>query len=137
LIKFTKNRFLPPLCPFVLQNVWLCSVPSSVEEKVDVLAWMWVELAIDETVDVVVCMMYNPGEFYCHILKEDGKLVIFIYFFLQICRHVLKMFINNLRCIYYWVIKAFFKKGQVFIFPRKIWLYWVSFYSALCHYFYI
>ncbi|XP_073934358.1 tudor domain-containing protein 1 isoform X2 [Castor canadensis] len=47
-------------------------VEKASEEKVDVLAWMWVELAIDETVDVVVCMMYNPGEFYCHILKEDA-----------------------------------------------------------------
>ncbi|XP_069844164.1 tudor domain-containing protein 1 isoform X3 [Dipodomys merriami] len=48
------------------------SAPLSVEEKVDVLEWTWVELAIDETVDVVICMLYNPGEFYCHILKEDA-----------------------------------------------------------------
>lgn len=44
------------------------------EEKVEPLEWNWVELAIDQTIDVVVCVIYNPGEFYCHILKEDGKL---------------------------------------------------------------
>ncbi|XP_047409458.1 tudor domain-containing protein 1 isoform X1 [Sciurus carolinensis] len=47
------------------------SVPLGVEE-VNPLEWTWVELAVDQTVDVVVCMMYNPGEFYCHVLKEDA-----------------------------------------------------------------
>ncbi|EPY82173.1 tudor domain-containing protein 1 [Camelus ferus] len=47
-------------------------VPLGVEAKVSPLEWTWVELAVDETVDVVVCMMYSPGEFYCHVLKEDG-----------------------------------------------------------------
>ncbi|XP_008585588.1 PREDICTED: tudor domain-containing protein 1 [Galeopterus variegatus] len=46
------------------------SVPLGVEGKVNPLEWTWVELAIDQTVDVVVCMMYNPGEFYCHVLEE-------------------------------------------------------------------
>ncbi|XP_072828027.1 tudor domain-containing protein 1 isoform X2 [Vicugna pacos] len=47
-------------------------VPLGVEAKVSSLEWTWVELAVDETVDVVVCMMYSPGEFYCHVLKEDA-----------------------------------------------------------------
>ncbi|KAB1271729.1 Tudor domain-containing protein 1 [Camelus dromedarius] len=47
-------------------------VPLGVEAKVSPLEWTWVELAVDETVDVVVCMMYSPGEFYCHVLKEDA-----------------------------------------------------------------
>ncbi|XP_013371302.1 PREDICTED: tudor domain-containing protein 1 isoform X2 [Chinchilla lanigera] len=46
------------------------SVPLGTEGKVNPLEWTWVELAVDQTVDVVVCMMYNPGEFYCHILKD-------------------------------------------------------------------
>ncbi|XP_010632895.1 tudor domain-containing protein 1 isoform X1 [Fukomys damarensis] len=48
------------------------SVPLTAKGKVSPLEWTWVELAIDQTVDVVVCMMYNPGEFYCHILKENA-----------------------------------------------------------------
>ncbi|XP_074089733.1 tudor domain-containing protein 1 isoform X2 [Macrotis lagotis] len=42
------------------------------EETVNKFEWTWVELAINETVNVMVCMLYNPGEFYCHILKEDA-----------------------------------------------------------------
>ncbi|XP_061049067.1 tudor domain-containing protein 1 [Eubalaena glacialis] len=48
------------------------SVPSGVEAEISLLEWTWVELAVDQTVDVVVCMMYSPGEFYCHVLKEDA-----------------------------------------------------------------
>ncbi|KAM9051300.1 tudor domain-containing protein 1 isoform 6-T6 [Megaptera novaeangliae] len=48
------------------------SVPSGVEAEVSLLEWTWVELAVDQTVDVVVCTMYSPGEFYCHVLKEDA-----------------------------------------------------------------
>lgn len=58
--------------------------PLGVEEKLNPLEWTWVELAVDQTVDVVVCMMYSPGEFYCHVLQEDGKWTPLIYFFLQI-----------------------------------------------------
>ncbi|XP_077655108.1 tudor domain-containing protein 1 isoform X6 [Urocitellus parryii] len=47
------------------------SVPLGIEE-VNPLKWTWVELAIDQTVDVVVCVMYNPGEFYCHVLRENA-----------------------------------------------------------------
>ncbi|XP_054937754.1 tudor domain-containing protein 1 isoform X2 [Physeter macrocephalus] len=47
-------------------------VPSGVEAEISLLEWTWVELAVDQTVDVVVCMMYSPGEFYCHVLKEDA-----------------------------------------------------------------
>ncbi|TKC53552.1 hypothetical protein EI555_015501, partial [Monodon monoceros] len=48
------------------------SVPSGVEAEISLLEWTWVELAVDQTVDVVVCVMYSPGEFYCHVLKEDA-----------------------------------------------------------------
>uniref|UniRef100_A0A8D0R6R7 Tudor domain-containing protein 1 n=1 Tax=Sus scrofa TaxID=9823 RepID=A0A8D0R6R7_PIG len=47
-------------------------VPLGLEAKVSRLEWTWVELAVDQTVDVVVCMIYSPGEFYCHVLKEDA-----------------------------------------------------------------
>nr|KAF6425870.1 tudor domain containing 1 [Molossus molossus] len=48
------------------------SVPLGVETKVNPLVWTWVALAVDQTEDVVVCMIYSPGEFYCHVLKEDA-----------------------------------------------------------------
>ncbi|CAK7300068.1 Tudor domain-containing protein 1 [Vulpes lagopus] len=48
------------------------NAPLGVEEKLNPLEWTWVELAVDQTVDVVVCMMYSPGEFYCHVLQEDA-----------------------------------------------------------------
>ncbi|XP_025774017.1 tudor domain-containing protein 1 [Puma concolor] len=48
------------------------SVPLGVEAKLNPLEWTWVELTVDQTVDVVVCMIYSPGEFYCHVLKEDA-----------------------------------------------------------------
>ncbi|XP_053778663.1 tudor domain-containing protein 1 [Desmodus rotundus] len=48
------------------------SVPLDVEAKLNPLAWTWVGLAVNQTVDVVVCMIYSPGEFYCHVLEEDA-----------------------------------------------------------------
>ncbi|XP_037597657.1 tudor domain-containing protein 1 isoform X5 [Cebus imitator] len=48
------------------------SVSLGVEGKINPLEWTWVELAVDQTVDVVVCVIYSPGEFYCHVLKEDA-----------------------------------------------------------------
>uniref|UniRef100_A0A2K5ETC0 Tudor domain-containing protein 1 n=1 Tax=Aotus nancymaae TaxID=37293 RepID=A0A2K5ETC0_AOTNA len=48
------------------------SVPLGVEGKVNPLEWTWVELAVDQTVDVVVCVIYSPGEFYCHVIKEKA-----------------------------------------------------------------
>uniref|UniRef100_A0A673TBV7 Tudor domain-containing protein 1 n=1 Tax=Suricata suricatta TaxID=37032 RepID=A0A673TBV7_SURSU len=48
------------------------SVPLGVEAKLTPLEWTWVELAVDQTVDVVVCMIHSPGEFYCHVLKDDA-----------------------------------------------------------------
>uniref|UniRef100_A0A7M4EVX9 Tudor domain containing 1 n=1 Tax=Crocodylus porosus TaxID=8502 RepID=A0A7M4EVX9_CROPO len=33
--------------------------------------WTWVKLALKQTIDVMVCMLYSPGEFYCHILNDD------------------------------------------------------------------
>lgn len=51
-----------------------------IEAKLNPLEWTWVEMAVDQTVDVVVCMMYSPGEFYCHVLQEDGEWTLLIYF---------------------------------------------------------
>ncbi|XP_055280271.1 tudor domain-containing protein 1 [Moschus berezovskii] len=50
------------------------SVPLGIEAKVNPLEWTWVELAVDQTVDVVVCVIDSPGEFYCHVLKGDDAL---------------------------------------------------------------
>ncbi|XP_051002801.1 tudor domain-containing protein 1 isoform X2 [Acomys russatus] len=48
------------------------SVPLAIEGSAEPLEWTWVELTVDETVDVMVCTMYSPGEFYCHFLKDDA-----------------------------------------------------------------
>ncbi|KAK7811703.1 hypothetical protein U0070_023184, partial [Myodes glareolus] len=53
-------------------SVLTASVPLAREETVESLEWTWVEFTVDETVDVVVCVMYSPGEFYCHFLKDDA-----------------------------------------------------------------
>ncbi|XP_015413448.1 PREDICTED: tudor domain-containing protein 1 [Myotis davidii] len=47
------------------------NAPLDVEAKLNPLAWTWVALTVDQTVDVVVCVIHSPGEFYCHVLKED------------------------------------------------------------------
>ena len=48
-----------------------------IEAKVNPPEWTWVEVAVDQTVDVVVCVIDSPGEFYCHVLKgDDGKLTL-------------------------------------------------------------
>uniref|UniRef100_A0A8D0GDC2 Tudor domain containing 1 n=1 Tax=Sphenodon punctatus TaxID=8508 RepID=A0A8D0GDC2_SPHPU len=36
--------------------------------------WAWIELILKQTINVVVCVLHNPGEFYCQILKGGGKL---------------------------------------------------------------
>ncbi|XP_023609099.1 tudor domain-containing protein 1 [Myotis lucifugus] len=48
------------------------NAPLGVEAKVNPLVWTWVALTVDQTVDVVVCVIHSPGEFYCHVLKEDA-----------------------------------------------------------------
>ncbi|XP_059112147.1 tudor domain-containing protein 1 isoform X3 [Peromyscus eremicus] len=53
-------------------SVHTANVPLAIEETVEPLEWTWVEFSVDETVDVMVCMMYSPGEFYCHFLKDDA-----------------------------------------------------------------
>uniref|UniRef100_A0A8B9QG81 Tudor domain containing 1 n=1 Tax=Apteryx owenii TaxID=8824 RepID=A0A8B9QG81_APTOW len=32
--------------------------------------WMWSKLTLKQTVDVIVCTLYNPGEFYCQISNK-------------------------------------------------------------------
>uniref|UniRef100_A0A8C5KK42 Tudor domain-containing protein 1 n=1 Tax=Jaculus jaculus TaxID=51337 RepID=A0A8C5KK42_JACJA len=50
------------------------AIPLAIEGRVEPLEWTWVELAVDETVAVTVCMMYSPGDFYCHVIKEDAMM---------------------------------------------------------------
>lgn len=63
------HKLSPPV-----RNIVIFTVPLAIEGPAEALEWTWVEFTVDETVDVVVCMMYSPGEFYCHFLKDDGKL---------------------------------------------------------------
>ena len=85
-IQFFQSIFLRP---FVFtKRSFILTVPLDVEAKLNPLAWTWVGLAVNQTVDVVVCMIYSPGEFYCHVLEEDGKSTLAFINFLQIhwCR---------------------------------------------------
>ncbi|KFV74713.1 Tudor domain-containing protein 1, partial [Dryobates pubescens] len=36
----------------------------------------WIKLSLKQTVDVIVCTVYNPGEFYCHISNNDELLAL-------------------------------------------------------------
>ncbi|XP_040342448.1 tudor domain-containing protein 1 isoform X3 [Herpailurus yagouaroundi] len=63
----------PKLLELPMQAIkCVLAVPLGVEAKLNPLEWSWVKLTVDQTVDVVVCMIYSPGEFYCHVLKEDA-----------------------------------------------------------------
>ncbi|XP_040848428.1 tudor domain-containing protein 1 [Ochotona curzoniae] len=48
------------------------SAPLDMEGKASAPSWMWVELAADQTVDVMVSMVYSPREFYCQVFNEDA-----------------------------------------------------------------
>ncbi|NWX85396.1 TDRD1 protein, partial [Nothoprocta pentlandii] len=38
--------------------------------------WMWSKLSPKQTVDVIVCTLYNPGEFYCQISNDNELLAL-------------------------------------------------------------
>ncbi|NWY03829.1 TDRD1 protein, partial [Nothoprocta ornata] len=38
--------------------------------------WMWSKLSPKQTVDVIVCTLYNPGEFYCQISNDSELLAL-------------------------------------------------------------
>ncbi|XP_069095413.1 tudor domain-containing protein 1 isoform X2 [Pleurodeles waltl] len=33
--------------------------------------WIWAELTLNKQTEVTVCLLYNPGEFYCQIYREE------------------------------------------------------------------
>lgn len=73
------SSHIPTVSPCIAKCSVLFTVPLAREETVESLEWTWVEFTVDETVDVVVCVMYSPGEFYCHFLKDDGKGILVVY----------------------------------------------------------
>ncbi|XP_078245693.1 tudor domain-containing protein 1 isoform X2 [Pogona vitticeps] len=42
-------------------------------ENLDQVDWSWVKLKPQQVVDVLVCMLYNPSEFYCHSLTNNDS----------------------------------------------------------------
>ncbi|XP_029466316.1 tudor domain-containing protein 1, partial [Rhinatrema bivittatum] len=40
-------------------------------EIVEKPMWTWAALAVNQVTDVIVCMLYSPGDFYCQIYKEE------------------------------------------------------------------
>ncbi|NXA36316.1 TDRD1 protein, partial [Eudromia elegans] len=54
---------------------------SDVKEEASEVAankniWMWSKLSPKQTVDVIVCTLYNPGEFYCQISNDSELLAL-------------------------------------------------------------
>lgn len=45
----------------------------SLEDTANKKKWRWNKLTLQQTVDVIVCTLYNPGEFYCQISNNSGK----------------------------------------------------------------
>nr|XP_056705924.1 tudor domain-containing protein 1 [Euleptes europaea] len=46
------------------------------DQKPNKVDWAWVTLTPKEVVDVMVCMLYSPGEFYCQILSNHDLKVL-------------------------------------------------------------
>ncbi|KAL8187311.1 UNVERIFIED_CONTAM: hypothetical protein K2H54_044343 [Gekko kuhli] len=46
------------------------------DQKPDKVDWTWVTLTPKQVIDVMVCMVYSPREFYCQILNSDDLKVL-------------------------------------------------------------
>ncbi|XP_067995429.1 tudor domain-containing protein 1 isoform X2 [Melanerpes formicivorus] len=46
------------------------------EDKKNKRMYEWIKLNLKQTVDVIVCTVYNPGEFYCQISNNDELLAL-------------------------------------------------------------
>ncbi|XP_050778065.1 tudor domain-containing protein 1-like isoform X2 [Gopherus flavomarginatus] len=44
---------------------------SAVGETINKIDWTWVKLTLNQTLNVLLCTVNNPGEFFCQILDDD------------------------------------------------------------------
>lgn len=73
-MSFQDVQFFSPI------KVILISLPSStslsrLEDTMNKRTWKWSNLTLNQTVDVIVCTVYSPGEFYCQISNNSGKFI--------------------------------------------------------------
>ncbi|XP_030060572.1 tudor domain-containing protein 1 [Microcaecilia unicolor] len=43
-------------------------ISTEIAEKSE---WVWAELAVNQVTSVRICMLYNPGDFYCQLYKKE------------------------------------------------------------------
>eukprot|EP00075_Anas_platyrhynchos_P027009 XP_027316262.1 tudor domain-containing protein 1 [Anas platyrhynchos] len=49
----------------------ISNVKQANEDTANKIKWRWNKLTLQQTVDVIVCTLYNPGEFYCQISNNS------------------------------------------------------------------
>ncbi|NXT33693.1 TDRD1 protein, partial [Pelecanoides urinatrix] len=59
-----------------LPAVGMSDVKQANEDTMNQRICKWSKLTLKQTVDVVVCTLYNPGEFYCQISNSSGLLAL-------------------------------------------------------------
>uniref|UniRef100_A0A8D2J708 Tudor domain containing 1 n=1 Tax=Varanus komodoensis TaxID=61221 RepID=A0A8D2J708_VARKO len=69
--------------------------------------WSWVTLTAEQVVNVTVCVLYNPSEFYCHLLNNDDLNALkelnasLTEFCKKIAPNVSKLTVGELCCAYF------------------------------------
>ncbi|XP_074963961.1 tudor domain-containing protein 1 [Phalacrocorax aristotelis] len=59
-----------------LPAIGMTDVKQANEDKMNKRICKWSKLTLQQTVDVVVCTLYSPGEFYCQISNNDELLAL-------------------------------------------------------------
>ncbi|KGL76965.1 Tudor domain-containing protein 1, partial [Tinamus guttatus] len=59
-----------------LPAIEISDVKEASEDTANKGIWMWSKLSPKQTVDVIVCTLYNPGEFYCQISNDSELLAL-------------------------------------------------------------
>ncbi|KAM9012341.1 tudor domain-containing protein 1 [Ara ararauna] len=54
-----------------LPAIGINDVKQANEDATNKSIWKWNKLTLKQTVDVIVCTLYSPGEFYCHISNNS------------------------------------------------------------------
>ncbi|XP_025951965.2 tudor domain-containing protein 1 [Dromaius novaehollandiae] len=59
-----------------LPAIEMSDVEEANENTANKNIWMWSKLTLKQTVDVIVCTLYNPGEFYCQVSNSSELLAL-------------------------------------------------------------
>ncbi|XP_042711218.1 tudor domain-containing protein 1 isoform X4 [Chrysemys picta bellii] len=49
---------------------------NAVGETINKIDWTWIKLTLKQTVNVLLCTVNNPGDFFCQIFKDDDLLAL-------------------------------------------------------------